>query len=64
MYVHGANIIYIPQCSLFTGDIKFHIFFSLFPGKNNEIPVQFGFESQCFCVDNIDITKMYKNICR
>ncbi len=48
MYLHGSH---------FYGDTKFHIFSRLFPGKSNEIPGQFGFES-VFSVDNIDMTKM------
>ncbi len=31
--------------SHFSGDNKFHVFSRLFPGKCNEIPGQFGFES-------------------
>ncbi len=33
------------QGSHFSGDTKFHAFSRLFPGKCNEIPDQFGFES-------------------
>ncbi len=37
------------QGSHFFGDTKFHVFSVLFPGKSNEIPGQFGSESQCLC---------------
>ncbi len=33
------------QGSHFSGDTKFHVFSRIFPGKNNEIQGQFGFES-------------------
>ncbi len=39
----------MAQGSHFSGDMKFHVFYRLFQCKSNEIPGQFGFESQCLC---------------
>ncbi len=37
------------QGSHFSGEMKFHVFSRLFPGKSNEITGQFDFELQCLC---------------
>ncbi len=40
---------YLIQGSHFFGNMKFHLFSWLFPGKSNALPGQFCFESQCLC---------------
>ncbi len=46
MWSDTFDLMYNPiQSSHFSGDTKFHVFSRLFPGKCNEIPGQFGFES-------------------
>ncbi len=40
----------VKQGSHFSGDMKFHIFSKLFPGKSNNIQGQFGFKTQCVLI--------------
>ncbi len=45
-FIISYIISYRFQGSYLSGDMKFHVFSRLFPGKSNEIPGQFNFESQ------------------
>ncbi len=45
------------QGSHFSGDMKFHVFSRLFPGKSNEIPGHLALNYSVY-VDNVDMTKM------
>ncbi len=46
--LHSTTLL-LQQDPQFSGIMKFHVFSSVFPGKSNEIPGQFGSESQCLC---------------
>ncbi len=51
--------LFILEDSHVSGDTKFQVFSRLFPGKSNEIPAQFGFES-VFVYDK-DVNKKFGN---